>query len=492
MGTDVQVLHHSGIRVFQADLEGVCTGTLTFGVGRSDEPVLLAGITHLMEHLLFRLISPIAIENNGHVDNDVLAVYASGSPEDVGQFFNRLVAAIPRLAELTERDLELEKQILRIENISKFDDPTVGLMTYRYGLTGIGTASFGAPATTSFTVKEVVDWAETWLRADNATFAFSRELPVALNLPLPPGPVARIPQRDIPLATPALISSTKAGVAMSLLVTRDHAASLCVALQQDLEMELRHNRGLVYNVGSFSNAIDMNTTEIVVLLDPLITGISASVRVATRLLRKIAETGFSDAAVMTARNQVVVDSTRTFSALDYLERRAEDALFDRSTLTPDEQQAAATTLSAEHLQSALAASISTLIVAFDEDATISKKTLKSTGFEVNYMSPWEPIDEEPAASANTVAASNWRGKETKDVLVIADRALLKITKKYSDQILFSDIVLVGDRSCGCVVLVDSRGRSVEFTGDDWKHLKSLKRALLNKFDRSIVREFPKH
>ena len=87
MVTSVSCSNINGVRVYQADLPGVCCGTLVFGVGMRDEPVTLSGITHLMEHLLFRLLEPISIEHSAVVSDNSLTVYASGSPEEVGQFF---------------------------------------------------------------------------------------------------------------------------------------------------------------------------------------------------------------------------------------------------------------------------------------------------------------------------------------------------------------------------------------------------------------------
>ena len=81
MVTSVSRSNVNGVRVFQADLPGVCCGTLVFGVGKRDEPATLSGITHLMEHLLFRLMEPISIEHSAVVDDNSLTVYASGSAD---------------------------------------------------------------------------------------------------------------------------------------------------------------------------------------------------------------------------------------------------------------------------------------------------------------------------------------------------------------------------------------------------------------------------
>jgi hypothetical protein len=52
--------------------------------------------------------------------------------------------------------------------------------------------------------------------------------------------------------------------------------------------------------------------------------------------------------------------------------------------------------------------------------------------------------------------------------------------------------MAGDRPCGCLTLVDSQGRSIEFQADNWKRLKSLKRRMIEILDPALIRTFPKH
>src|ERR1700712_581129 len=108
MGIEVSSSTQNGVRILEADLPGACCGTLVFGVGSSNEPPTLFGITHLVEHLLLRLIEPITVEHSAVVEAASLTFYASGSPDEVSEFFGALVAAIPRLKEITDRDLKYE------------------------------------------------------------------------------------------------------------------------------------------------------------------------------------------------------------------------------------------------------------------------------------------------------------------------------------------------------------------------------------------------
>jgi predicted Zn-dependent peptidase len=488
---DVTKADHNGIRVFQANLSGVCCGTLIFGVGSADELPALAGITHLLEHLLLRLLEPIAVELSAVVDAHSLKVFASGSPDEVGQFFSDFVASIPRLRELTDRDLKFEKRIVRIENPNGFDRPTAGLLTYRYGLQGAGRSNFGAPATIGITKQDVVDWATRWLRVENTTFAISTDLPPTLDLRLPWGPVTRAMQSRQLLKTPALVASANGGVALSLLVGRDDAGALQEAVQLELFLELRHRRGQIYTVDAFTTAIDDKLTELVFVLDPERRHIGSTVRVAVRTIENLVAGGFSDAAVTSARIHGLAHANRTFAGLDYLDRLAEDSLHERPTRTSQERADAANALNSERLTAALADAGPSLIVAYDEDVALSQKSLVQIGIAVTRFTAWQPVSDADGSFAETAAAS-WWSKKSKTTVTVTDEALMEVGRKSSRRILFNDIVLAGDRSCGCFTLVDFWGRSIEFDADHWKRLKSLKKTVLAKLDPSVVRQFPKH
>ena len=75
----VNTSSHNGITSFWLDREGLCTGTLIFGVGMRDEPPTLAGITHLVEHVLLRLVQPATVVHGGTVTTDSLQFYALAS-----------------------------------------------------------------------------------------------------------------------------------------------------------------------------------------------------------------------------------------------------------------------------------------------------------------------------------------------------------------------------------------------------------------------------
>lgn len=492
MVTSVSRSNHNGVRVLQADVSGVCCGTLVFGVGKRDEPATLSGITHLMEHLLFRLMEPISIEHSAVVSDNSLTVYASGSAQEVGQFFTDFTRAITRLGDVTEEDLKFEKRIIRIEHANEFDEPSAGLLTYRYGLHGVGLAGFGAPSMNDLTGQEIAHWAARWLRSGNTSMAFSRTLPTTLDLRLPRGPVVHSKQQTAPLATPAIVASAKSGVAVSLLVPRDDVDLLQIALKHELFMSLRHRRGLIYDVETFTTPVDGEVSELVFALDPQHKHIATTVEVVAETFKAIAASGFSEAAVRSARIHGSAKAQRTFADLDHLDRLAEDGLHGWPTRSPEQNAEAAMAATSVSLTTVLIGSATSAIIAYNEEANLSKKTLRRLPLSVTHFSPWRPVEDGFSPFDVRTAESKWQGKDGKNALIVTDKALFNVEAARTRRILFADIVMVGDRQCGCLTLVDDRGQSVEFQADNWKRLKSLKRRLIDILDPALVRAFPKH
>jgi hypothetical protein len=294
------------------------------------------------------------------------------------------------------------------------------------------------------------------------------------------------------LETPALVASAKGGVAVSLLVPRDDVDLLQIALKHELFIGLRHRRGLIYDVGTFTTPVDGELSELVFVLDPEDKHIDTTVRLVSETLKKIATAGFGKAAIDSARIHGSAQAQRTFAGLDYLDRLAEDGLHGWPTHSPEQSFEDATEVTSERLTRVLAGSAASVIIAFNEDASLSKRTLKSLALTVTCLTPWQPVENDFSQPAASTAESTWHAKGEKSTLIVTDTALFNIEAGRTRRILFEDIVMAGDRSCGCLTLVDSQGRSIEFQADNWKRVKSLKRRLIETLDPTLVRIFPKH
>jgi hypothetical protein len=294
------------------------------------------------------------------------------------------------------------------------------------------------------------------------------------------------------LTTPALVASAKGGVAVSLLVPRDDVDLLQIALQHELFMSLRHRRGLIYDVGTFTTPVDGDLSELVFVIDPAHKHVDTAVRVVAQTFTQIAAAGFSEAAVDGARIHGGARAHRTFVGLDYLDRLAADGLHGWPTRSPEQMDEDASGVTSKSLTSVFIGSAASAIIAYNENTTLSKKTLQRVALRVTRLTPWQPVEDDFLPSDVRTTDSTWHSRDGKNTLLVTDKAVFNTEAAHTRRILFADIVLAGDRPCGCLALVDCRGQSIEFQADNWKRLKSLKRHLLEILDPALVRTFPTH
>src|SRR5919205_1347019 len=394
MMQSVHTTSHNGITSFWLDRDGLCTGTLIFGVGRRDEPPTLAGITHLVEHVLLRLVQPVTVLHGGTVTTDSLQFYAVGKPDDVAGFLNAIAAAVSTVRGLTDEVIALEKSVLEAEDPHKFSNVSSGLLTYRYGTCGVGAAQFGAPATSGLTKAELIEWACRWLTAGNAALTFTGPVPSALDIRLPAGgPISH--HQDPPLiTTPTLIKSRKQGVALSLLVPSQDADLLGEALRYELLTRLRHAAGIIYSVENFTTAIDNDQSQLDLILDPVRQNTIPTLKEGINVLRGIVDTGFSEDAVQSARHAVTAEfGWDDYVPQDYLDQLAIDALLGRSSRDRQEILDRAAAITSAELTKILRTSISSLIVAFDDSVKLSKADTGSLGLAMDRYEIWQRTKE---------------------------------------------------------------------------------------------------
>ena len=209
---------HKGIPSYSVDRGGIFTGSLIFGVGFRDEPVTLAGITHLVEHAVLRMVQPVTLWHGGAVHMDSVEFYACGEADAVAGYLNAIAAAASGFIAVGEEDLALEKSIMEADNPRGFSTVSSGLLTCRFGTNGQGGGHFGSPPITGISRAEAIEWAQRWFMAENAAVAFTGPVPGSLDIHLPKGtPVTRHEPGPV-ITTPTLIRSQKSGVALSFMV----------------------------------------------------------------------------------------------------------------------------------------------------------------------------------------------------------------------------------------------------------------------------------
>lgn len=477
---------HHGIPTYSLKGGGPCNGKLHFGVGMRDEPAVLAGITHLVEHVLLRMVQPQTVLHGGTTDTESVELWASGEPEDVAAFLNAIAIAVSRFQEVSAEDIELEKVVIHAEDPNAFRAVSSGLYGYRFGAADLGNAHFGASATQSLDCSEVLSWAQQWFVAENAALTFTGEIPESLDVELPSGrPPERTPAMPL-LKEPTLVVSRKDGVALSLLVSDADAGMLAEALRYELLARLRHDRGLIYSVVDFQATVDAGTVQLDLILDPTTSNILTAFDAATAALHDIARSGFSGEALDCARKARTSELEYGRSVPDWhLDRLAVRGLRGWSTpgLKTVIRHMESTT--ADSLSASLAASMGSLVVAVAGYAKPRRKHAAAHGLALDRFRIWQDAD-----TTGPNGHQAWRAKDSEAVLWLTPEQLVRQDRKGAKAVALADIVLVGDRSCGCVCLLDRSGRSTEFDADEWRKGKSLRRALLAAFPGGTVRALP--
>ncbi|HEY1135079.1 MAG TPA: insulinase family protein, partial [Nocardioides sp.] len=293
-----------GVRARWLDVPGTVVGTLTFGVGAADEPPYLAGITHLAEHLVFRSIGDVGARANGVTGPDTVTFFTTGTAREVADFLEAVAAAV-REPRFSADDLVRELHVIRAERPGG-ESPDLGLLTYRFGLTGPGLAGAGWPALPAITVEEVREWMAHWFVAANAVLTSSAPLPTDLDLRLP---IGRSPQRSVPVPivrAATLVEAPKHGVAASLLVPGEHADVLGACLERELFTELRTRRALVYTVAADTTPVGPDAVHLSLVLDPATVDVPATVELLVTTLRRIAVDG--------VRAEVLADAVAAVAA----------------------------------------------------------------------------------------------------------------------------------------------------------------------------------
>lgn len=492
--TPVTTAFHNGVTTYSLGREGVITGTLTFGVGMSDETPTLAGITHLLEHVVLRLIQPVPVIHSGVVEPDSIEFFATGTADAVANFLKRVADAISTITAVTDEDIRLEKQIIETEKPGSFGGISPGLLTNRFGLRGLGLTVFGGPTTHALTRTELVEWARRWLTRENAALSFTGDVPAALDVRLPSGPPATHKPTPPTVDSPRLVQSTKAGVALSLIVSVEHEAFLGAALHYELLARVRQSSGLIYSIDYFTTRIDDKSVQLDLVLDPLDRNLDAALEASLGAVHDLSQNGFSADAVDSARSMVTAHvGLDEASGSDHLDRLAIDGLRGRVTLDPAETLRAAASLTGTELTRALVASLPSLIVAVHENASLPKKLIATLALPLDRQRIWTRHRVDPARQDHaTMRASHrpWHGRSSRNVLWITDSHVLRRDGRRLTSIDLADVVLVGNRVCGCVALVDRWGRYTEIDTAEWKQTKKLHRRLLAAFPPGIVREFP--
>ncbi|WP_086865734.1 M16 family metallopeptidase, partial [Amycolatopsis lexingtonensis] len=255
-----------GVPAVTAKRSGPPAAGLVFRVGRADETLATAGITHLVEHLALHRFGVGEHHFNGATGADHTYFEMTGSEAEVVAF---LTGVCTSLNDLPMDRLETEKSILRTEESRRGGGGL--LFRHRYGAQGYGLADFLELGLPRLGPAEVAHWARTWFTRENAVLWVAGErVPAGLRLPLPPGARRPVPPRPAALTGPAGFSHGDGSVAFSTVVRRGAEARVFAkVLERELFRALRQEGGYSYEVGTSYQVRGDGFAEIFGLADAL-------------------------------------------------------------------------------------------------------------------------------------------------------------------------------------------------------------------------------
>lgn len=263
--------------IYQTEVDGVPTlvaaasgplhAGLTFRVGRADETLARAGITHLIEHLALHRHGLTDYHFNGTTGATVTHFHMRGAEDDVVAFLGGVCDA---LANLPYDRLETEKGILGTEEAGRGTSVGEQLAVWRYGACGYGLLGYPEWGTTQLTPEDLWHWVRTWFTRENACLWIAGAgVPAGLKLRLPGGTRRPLPVPTSTLpATPAFFQGSVKGVAFDAVVRRRTAATVYSAvLERVLFRALRQEGGYSYTAACKYDTYGGSTATVTAVAD---------------------------------------------------------------------------------------------------------------------------------------------------------------------------------------------------------------------------------
>lgn len=242
---------------------------LVFRVGRADESLARAGLTHLVEHLALAPLGQVDHDFNGATGPVFTYFHSRGSEAHLAEF---LTSVCRNLHDLPTDRLDTEKEILRTE-WSNGSTPLTGTFPlWRYGARDHGLTSFPELGLPAIGPDELRDWVARFFTRDNAVLWIAGDrVPAGLRLPLPAGTRQPVPAASSALPrTPAYFHHGDRMIALEAVVRRRTAVGVFTGvLKRELFRSLRQRDGLSYTATAGHESRGDGYTRVRALADAL-------------------------------------------------------------------------------------------------------------------------------------------------------------------------------------------------------------------------------
>jgi zinc protease len=360
-----------GVPTFRVGSPGPAFAMLLFRVGRSDEQLPRAGITHLAEHLAFHRLHHLPYEHNGMTEPLFTRFFAEGEPDEVAEFVRNVVG---NLADPALERVRREARIVGEEAAERNTEALDVLLRSRHGAGSHARSGYPEYGLWSLDAEVVGAWIrERFVRA-NAALVLAGDvtedlglgrLPVGQRFPAPP-------LKPLDQQLPRHVHGPDGIVAGTMLAGRGPVVALTHGvLEREVEQRLRHDHGLAYQTIAEADGLGPDDTEL--LLGAVVRDVEPAGQVALALRGLIDELSTSgpDPALLDAARRRLLRSFRDpLGAAGTAMLDAENELIDRPSPPLEEvvdQLDAATPASVAEIVGEAA---QTLILTVPEDVDV--------------------------------------------------------------------------------------------------------------------------
>jgi predicted Zn-dependent peptidase len=475
---------HHGVPVLTAEIPVGFTGRLTFGVGKRDETARTAGIAHLVEHLVMRQVTRLPVPHNATTGDDAVHFYASGAPDQVGEFLNRVAAAIRALTSVTEADVARERKTI-VSELGEDDESTGrGPLLDRYGTRSLGLLDLGQPAHRTHTAEMVTEFARRWLHTGNAVLSFTGAVPDNLAVMLPDGPrrAPDIAPEPLPDRARGWVTNFGQPAAFSVFTSGPRPARTAYSwcLEETLFDELRVEANLIYAVDAYTGALGGDRRIVAMTLDPSEDDVELAAVAGTRVLRRLAEQGPTVEVLERIREQLRAAVSDPGYRSDILETKAVE-LARHGDIEPDDVSFADVT--AEDVRLVAADALPTLLWSLAREE-LKEETARE--LDLPDVSTRSSLSDLPRRElfrrfmkADILSPKWGTGMRGADLIVDDERIAIAHNSGLAD-VRFADLALAGvctDKDCGHWDLTTIDGGGLIFQPRGWRGAEKALRRL---------------
>lgn len=465
-----------GVPVLWSPVPGPFTGALQFRVGRVDEPRPVAGITHVVEHLVFHDLMETDYDKNGFVEPSRTVFHASGHRHEVADFLTRVCA---NLAALPLDRMDHERRILVQEANERPVSADGGMRYVRFGPQGHGLADGPEFGLDWLSAGPVDAWRRARFTRGNAMLILSGEPPAGLRLDLPDGarrpPVLPVPDPDLPL--PGFAPWEREAACLTMVGERSPELTMILGImERRLKRELRGEQGAVYDVAAIYDPLTGTDGHLFLAADCAAERIDAVQSAIIRTLDALATEGPTDdeiAREVDAFERMFMDPTSVFGLMD---SQAFDMLHGRPLMLPREGVDRRRAATRESVRVAAQAARATALLA-------SNAKEPPVGFTP------APLGSTDRVSGREVAPAGFHlpGRGPKERLIVGEDGLtIKFVDGSLSTVRYESAVLCEHGSPKLRRLTGRDGFSVAVDADHWKDGVAIVAEIDRRVDPLIV------